>query len=64
MREIYAEVRGACPFWNGELRCRLSDSIESTGTIDYNCKSDTNCKSCANYEAWKSGRSYTDVVAR
>ncbi|MDR1149273.1 MAG: hypothetical protein LBK66_11645 [Spirochaetaceae bacterium] len=41
-------------------RCCLSEQKQSSGHRDYNCKSDQNCKTCGNYEAWVSGKNYTN----
>jgi hypothetical protein len=54
-------VPGMCPFYDHPSSCcYLSESYKDGGTRDYHCKSDTNCKTCGNYEAWASGRNYTN----
>jgi hypothetical protein len=57
------QIPGCCPFWTGS-DCCLSGQSHSSGVEEYNCKSDTNCKTCGNYEAWRDGKNYTDWVIR
>ena len=53
-------VSGWCPHYDEPSGlCYLSEVMPSSGTYDYNCKSDKNCKTYSNYEAWKSSRNYT-----
>ena len=50
---------GWCPFYcQSSNRCYLSEGTPDSGTRDYKCKSDYNCKTCGNYDAWKSGSNY------
>jgi len=52
-------VSGWCPHYDEPSgRCYLSEGLPSSGTRDQKCKSDTNCKTCGNYEAWASGSNY------
>jgi len=45
-------ISGWCPHYDEPSgRCYLSEGIPSSGTRDYNCKSDRNCKTCGNYQA-------------
>jgi len=34
------------------------ETTPASGTRDQKCKNESNCKSCGNYEAWKSGSNY------
>ena len=53
-------VSGWCPHYDEPSGlCYLSESMPSSSHRDHNCKSDRNCKTCGNYEAWASGRNYT-----
>jgi hypothetical protein len=53
-------VPGMCPFYDHpSSRCYLTEGYQDGSTRDYHCKSEQNCKTCGNYEAWKSGRNYT-----
>ena len=52
-------VLGSCPFYDHPSgRCYLSEGMPESGTREQKCKSDKNCKTCGNYEAWASGRNY------
>ena len=52
-------VPGCCPFYDHPSgKCYLTESLPDTSTRDYKCKSESNCKTCGNYEAWKSGSNY------
>ncbi|GHV93470.1 hypothetical protein AGMMS50268_39730 [Spirochaetia bacterium] len=52
-------VSGYCPHYDDRSGCcYLSGSMPDSGHRDYNCKSEQNCKTCGNYEAWMSGRNY------
>ena len=52
-------VPGWCPFYDQAFdKCYLSETTPSSGTRDQKCKSDRNCKSCGNYEAWANGSNY------
>jgi hypothetical protein len=50
---------GMCPhFVPSSNRCYLTEETQSGYTLDGKCKSESNCKTCGNYEAWKSGNNY------
>ena len=52
-------VPGSCPFYDHPSdKCYLAETTPSSGTRDQKCKSDSNCKTCGNYEAWKNGSNY------
>jgi hypothetical protein len=52
-------VPGMCPhFDHRDSRCGLSGFYQDGSTREYHCKSNENCKTCGNYEAWASGRNY------
>ncbi|GHV19462.1 hypothetical protein FACS189494_01120 [Spirochaetia bacterium] len=52
-------ISGWCPHYDHPSgRCYLSGSTPSSGTHESKCKSDRNCKTCGNYEAWASGKNY------
>ena len=53
-------VPGWCPWFEPSCTCYLSGCTQSTDHIEYSCKSETNCMTCGNFEAWKDGRNYTD----
>jgi len=50
---------GLCPFYDKPFdKCYLSETTPASGTREQKCKSDKNCTSCGNYEAWKNGSNY------
>jgi len=52
-------VPGWCSFYEGSFdKCYLSETTPASGTREQKCKVESNCKSCGNYEAWKSGNNY------
>jgi hypothetical protein len=52
-------VPGSCPFYDHPSdKCYLSETTPASGTRDQQCKSDTRCKTCGNYEAWANGSNY------
>jgi hypothetical protein len=52
-------IPGWCPHFDSRSGCcYLSEQTQSSGHTEYNCKSEKNCKTCGNYEAWISGRNY------
>jgi hypothetical protein len=52
-------ISGWCPHYDAPSGiCYLSEQSHSSGVVSYNCKSDTNCKRCGNYEAWARGTNY------
>jgi hypothetical protein len=53
-------VSGWCPHYDAPSgRCYLTEQSEPTSTQNYHCKSESNCETCGNYEAWAAGRNYT-----
>jgi len=52
-------VPGSCPFYDHPSnKCYLSETTPAGGTRDQKCMSESNCKTCGNYEAWKNGSNY------
>jgi hypothetical protein len=52
-------ISGWCPHYDEPSgKCYLSEQSQSSGHVEYNCKSDKNCKTCGNYEAWAKGTNY------
>jgi len=52
-------VSGWCPHFDAPSGyCYLSEQYKDGSTREYHCKSDKNCKTCGNYEAWASGKNY------
>jgi hypothetical protein len=52
-------IKGLCPFYDrANGKCYLSEGTPETYTRENKCNSDTNCKTCANYEAWAKGSNY------
>ena len=52
-------IPGFCPHYDDPSgRCYLTEQSQSSSQVQSKCKSDRNCKTCGNYEAWARGANY------
>jgi len=55
-------ILGSCLFYDHPSdKCYLSETTPSSGIRNQKCKNGSNCKSCRNYEALKSGSNYRGI---